>query len=51
VTGRCKKQSHWKPAAKPATAVEMETDRSDHSDTLAGPSAGLATPAVITDDS
>jgi len=50
VTERCRKQSSGKPAAKPTTAVEMETDRSDPSDTLAGPSAELATPAVISDD-
>ena len=39
VAERCKKQSSGKRAAKPTTAVEMETDRSDPSDTLAGPSA------------
>ena len=50
MTERCKKQSSGKPAAQPTTAVEMETDRSDPSDTLAGPSAELATPAVTTDD-
>jgi hypothetical protein len=43
-------RSSGKPAAKPTTAAEMETDRSDPSDTVAGPSAEPATPAVITDD-
>jgi hypothetical protein len=50
VTERCKTQSSVKPAAKPTTAPEMETDRSDPSDTLAGQSAEPATLAVITDD-
>ena len=45
-----KTQRSVKPAAKPTTAAEMETDRSDPSDTVAGPSAEPATPAVITDD-
>ena len=50
VTERCKTQSSVKPAAKPTTAAEMETDRFDPSDTLAGPSAEPATTVVITDD-
>jgi hypothetical protein len=50
VTERRMTRSSGKPAAKPTTAAEMETDRSDPSDTVAGPSAEPATPAVITDD-
>jgi hypothetical protein len=50
VPERRKTRSSVKPVAKPTTAAEMETDRSDPSDTVAGPSAEPATPAVITDD-
>lgn len=50
VTERRKTRSSVKPAAKPTTAAEMETDRSDPADTVAGPSAEPATPAVIADD-
>jgi len=45
-----KTQSSGKRAAKLTTAAEMETDRSDPSNTLVGLSAEPATPAVITDD-
>ena len=50
MTERCKTQSSVKTAAKSTTAAEMETDRSDPSDTFAGLSAETATLAVITDD-
>jgi hypothetical protein len=50
VTERRMTRSSGKPAAKPTTAAEVETDRTDPSDTVAGPSAEPATPAVITDD-
>jgi hypothetical protein len=43
-------RSSGKPAAKAPTAAEMETGRSDPSDTVAGPSAEPAAPAVIADD-
>jgi hypothetical protein len=50
VTERRMTRSSGKPAATPTAAAEIETDRSDPSDTVAGPSAEPATPAVITDD-
>jgi hypothetical protein len=50
VTERRKTRSSAKPAAKPTTAAEMEADRSDPADTVAGPSSEPATPAVIADD-
>jgi hypothetical protein len=50
VTERRMTRSSGKPAAEPTTAPEMETDRSDPSDTPGGLSAEPATPAVITDD-
>ena len=43
-------RSSGKPAAQPTTAAEVEPDRSDPSDTVAGPSAEPTTPAVISDD-
>ena len=50
MTESCKVQSSGKPAAKPTTGAEMESDRSDLSGIIAGPSAESASPAVITDD-
>lgn len=50
MTERRKTRSSAKPAAKPTTAAEMEADRSDPADTVAGPSSEPATPAVIADD-
>jgi hypothetical protein len=47
---RRKTRSSTKSASKPTSATEMETDKSGHDDTAAGPSIEPVTPAVIADD-
>jgi hypothetical protein len=50
VTDRRKTRSSAKPASKPTSATEMETDISVPDDTAVGPSAEPASSAFISDD-